>query len=119
MLWPSSVKDVILTDFGNRYRGRIEQAVQTYTSLPAHYSHYKWIALEAFMHDMTLDIRAGSGQPKGKEWINAALSLLRLYTDTGNEQIAASAVDKARKVGQIVEEFTEAAKSLEDGQILV
>ena len=43
-----------------RARGRVASAIQTFTSLPAHYAPYGWTSLEAFMLMRSLDLQETS-----------------------------------------------------------
>ncbi|KZT44032.1 hypothetical protein SISSUDRAFT_977081 [Sistotremastrum suecicum HHB10207 ss-3] len=60
------------------HRGRLTAAYDTFRSLPAHYSPYKWSALEACILLRQLETHSNLKKPKDQQWLTSALTLLAL-----------------------------------------
>ncbi|KAI0636805.1 trafficking protein particle complex subunit 10 [Trametes polyzona] len=95
------------------HRGRLSSALQTYTSLPAHYSPHGWTSLEAFMLNRALDIHASAEKPKDREWIHILLHFLRAYVDDMGMDLLLSTEDKEAYVSQLVAALKDAARDLD------
>lgn len=68
------------------HRDRLKSALQTYSSLPAHYSPHRWTSLESYVLSQAVDIYALSGIDKDKQWITIALSYLKSYSGGGGSE---------------------------------
>ena len=68
------------------HRDRLKSALQTYSSLPAHYSPHRWTSLESYVLSKAIDIYALSGIDKDKQWIAIALSCLKSYSGGGGSE---------------------------------
>ncbi|KAI8998488.1 trafficking protein particle complex subunit 10 [Trametes punicea] len=95
------------------HRGRLSTALQTYTSLPAHYSPHGWTSLEAFMLNRALDIHAAAEKPKDREWIHILLHFLRAYVDDLGKDLLLSKQDSEAYVGRLVMALKDAAHELD------
>ncbi|KAI0780765.1 trafficking protein particle complex subunit 10 [Trametes elegans] len=91
----------------------LDVALQTYTSLPAHYSPHGWTSLEALMLNQALDIHASSGKPKDREWIHILLHFLRTYVEDMGKELLMSEEDSRAYVSQLVAAFREAVQELD------
>ncbi len=67
------------------HRDRFKSALQTYSSLPAHYSPHRWTSLESYMLSQAIDIYSWSGIDRDKQWITIALSYLKSYSGGGSK----------------------------------
>ncbi|KAI0362291.1 hypothetical protein OH77DRAFT_1416520 [Trametes cingulata] len=95
------------------HRGRLSSALQTYTSLPAHYSPHGWTSLEAFMLNRALDIHASAEKPKDREWIHILLHFLRAYVDDMGMDLLLSTEDSKAYVAQLVSALKDSAHELD------
>ncbi|KAH9063497.1 trafficking protein particle complex subunit 10 [Lactarius vividus] len=68
------------------HRDRLKSALQTYSSLPAHYSPHRWTSLESYVLSQAVDIYALSGIDKDKQWVTIALSYLKSYSGGGGSE---------------------------------
>ncbi|KAI0273565.1 trafficking protein particle complex subunit 10 [Gloeopeniophorella convolvens] len=94
------------------HRDRLSTALQTYTSLPAHYAPHKWSSLESYMLAQAIDVYALSGADRDKQWINTALSYLRSYVDSSSERTLAHEDDKSVYITKLVESLGTAVDKL-------
>ncbi|KAI0831480.1 trafficking protein particle complex subunit 10 [Trametes gibbosa] len=95
------------------HRGRLSSALQTYTSLPAHYSPHGWTSLEAFMLNRALDIHASAEKVKDREWIHILLHFLRAYVDDTGMDLLLTHDDSQAYVAQLVSALKDAAHALD------
>ncbi|KAH9005086.1 hypothetical protein EDB86DRAFT_3061943 [Lactarius hatsudake] len=68
------------------HRDRLKSALQTYSSLPAHYSPHRWTSLESYVLSQAVDIYALSGIDKDKQWVTIALSYLKSHSGGGGSE---------------------------------
>src|ERR1700677_3790247 len=68
------------------HRDRFNSALQTYSSLPAHYSPHRWTSLESYVLSQAIDIYVLSGIDKDKQWVSIALNCLRSYSGGGGSE---------------------------------
>ncbi|KAF8275107.1 trafficking protein particle complex subunit 10 [Lactarius quietus] len=68
------------------HRDRLKSALQTYSSLPAHYSPHRWTSLESYVLSQAIDIYAFSGIEKDKQWVTIALNCLKSYSGGGGSE---------------------------------
>jgi hypothetical protein len=68
------------------HRDRLKSALQTYSSLPAHYSPHRWTSLESYVLSQAIDIYALSGIDKDKQWVSIALNCLKSYSGGGGSE---------------------------------
>ena len=97
------------------HRGRMGNALTTYTSLPAHYSPHGWTSLEAFMLNRALNIHAAAEKPKDREWIHVLLHFLRAYVEDMGRQLLMSEEDSAAYVQGLATQLKAAAQELDTG----
>jgi hypothetical protein len=67
------------------------------------------------MHGMALDLRTSSDTPKNKEWVQTALTLLRLHIDSSGLAFPTGEGGNEGRMENIVQGLVEAAKALDDG----
>jgi hypothetical protein len=97
------------------HRGRLSVALQTYTSLPAHYAPHMWTSLESFMLSRALDTHAELQRPKDGEWIHILLSFLRSIVEKSGKEMLIHEQDKKEYVSRLVDELHIAAFKLDTG----
>ncbi|TFY76964.1 hypothetical protein EWM64_g7048 [Hericium alpestre] len=95
------------------HRGRLSQALQTYSSLPAHYAPYKWSSLESYMLLRAIQTYDQGENAKDQQWINVALSFLRSYvTDLGKDLLMQEG-DNTIYVDNIVQSLRAAVRNVD------
>ncbi|KAI0093548.1 trafficking protein particle complex subunit 10 [Irpex rosettiformis] len=94
-------------------RNRLPNALQTYTSLPAHYAPHGWTSLEAFMLTRSLDLHATSEKPKDKDWVNISLEYLKAYVQDMGRDLLISTDDHVAYTASVVKALRLAAEELE------
>ncbi|ETW85992.1 hypothetical protein HETIRDRAFT_309755 [Heterobasidion irregulare TC 32-1] len=99
------------------HRERLPVAFQTFSSLPAHYSPHKWIALESYMLSQAIDIHAALGSARDQQWINIALSFLKSYVDDHGSDLLVTEDDKAAYVSRIVVALQDLANNIDSDLI--
>ncbi|KAH9945954.1 trafficking protein particle complex subunit 10 [Epithele typhae] len=95
------------------HRDRLGNALQTFTSLPAHYSPHGWTSLEAFMLNRALDIHASTEKTKDREWIHILLHFLRAYVDGMGRDLLMSEEDSKVYVEGLVASLKDAAQEMD------
>lgn len=105
---------VLLTIFES-HRGCFSPALQTYTSLPAHYAPHMWTSLECFMLSRALDTHVELHKPKDREWIHILLSFLKAYVDDFGKELLVYEEDKKAYVSRLIGEMRSAVCGLEAG----
>ncbi|KAI0748290.1 trafficking protein particle complex subunit 10 [Daedaleopsis nitida] len=95
------------------HRGRMGSALQTYTSLPAHYSPHGWTSLEAFMLNRALTIHEAAEKAKDREWVHVLLHFLRAYVEDMGKQLLLSEEDSATYVHKLVTELKAVTQELD------
>ena len=106
----------VLSFASYRHRGRMGNALQTYTSLPAHYSPHGWTSLEAFMLNRALTIHEAAEKPRDREWIHVLLHFLRAYVEDMGRQLLMSEEDSTAYVQRLVAELRAATQELDSGR---
>jgi len=102
----------------DRHRANLEPALQTYSSLPAHYSPYKWTSLETYMLTQAIDLHAQAGGSKDENWINLVLSFLKAYTIGNGHDLLMPESESREYVARIIETLKSVADGLESGKVL-
>ena len=97
------------------HRGRLSVALQTYTSLPAHYAPHMWTSLEAFMLSRAMDTHAALQKRKDTEWIHILISFLKAYVEELGQELLMHEEDKTLYVSQLVHELHATACQLDTG----
>ncbi|KAF7793103.1 hypothetical protein EIP86_004211 [Pleurotus ostreatoroseus] len=93
-------------------RGQLASALQTYTSLPAHYSPHSWTSLEAFMLTQALDLHAQSGKPRDRDWILILLEFLKAYVQDMGKSLLTAKEDHVAYASSLVDVLRDAAQAL-------
>ncbi|PIL24147.1 hypothetical protein GSI_13900 [Ganoderma sinense ZZ0214-1] len=96
------------------HRGRLANALQTYTSLPAHYSPHGWTSMEAYMLNRALNIHDAAERAKDREWIHILLHFLRAYVEDGGRDLLLSEEDNKAYVEGLIAALKEAARNLDN-----
>ncbi|GJE95190.1 trafficking protein particle complex subunit 10 [Phanerochaete sordida] len=94
-------------------RGRLSNAMQTYTSLPAHYSPHGWTSLEAFMLTRALDLHDSVAKPHDRDWLLVLLEYLKAYVQDLGKALLISKDDHVAYTSSLVQALREAASSVE------
>ncbi|KAJ7452540.1 hypothetical protein B0H11DRAFT_2245998 [Mycena galericulata] len=95
------------------HRGRLADALTTYTSLPAHYAPHMWTSLESLMLSLALDTHAELDKSKDREWIHILLSFLKTYVDTVGLDLLMHEEDSTEYISRLVQAMRESATTLE------
>jgi hypothetical protein len=85
------------------HRGRSTSALQTYSSLPAHYAPHKWTSLESYMLSQALNVHVLAGADRDKQWVNIALSYLKVCESGRNGELLTSQEDSATYITNLVD----------------
>lgn len=110
----SIVPDIIARP--RSHRGQLNNALTTYSSLPAHYAPHMWTSLESFMLSQALDTHAKFNKDKDTEWIHVLLSYLRTYIDTQGTELLLHEADKVVYVTELVNELKTVVSELKTGE---
>ena len=111
------VMSFILLTFCFSHRGNLSAALNTYTSLPAHYAPHMWTSLESFMLSRALDTYTKLEEmPQDTEWIHIVLSFLKTYAEHHDSEMLIHNVDKADYVSKLVNSLRLAVENLETGE---
>lgn len=97
------------------HRDRLTEALQTYTSLPAHYAPHMWTSLETFMLSRAIDTHAELERPQDREWIHILLSFLKAFVESLGDELLMHEADKSIYVSRLVTEMHTAAEALDAG----
>lgn len=97
-------------------RGRLNNALTTYTSLPAHYSPHGWTSLEAFMLTRALDLNESVEKPHDKEWLLVLLDYLKAYVQDLGKALLITKEDHVTYTSSLAQELHKAAVALESGE---
>ncbi|KXN82613.1 Trafficking protein particle complex subunit 10 [Leucoagaricus sp. SymC.cos] len=100
------------------YRAQYDNALTTFSSLPAHYAPHTWTALESYMLSQALDTHAEMEQPKDNEWMHNLLLYLRSFIEHQGSELLVHDEDKAEYISGLVSYLTKAANSLESEIVL-
>ncbi|KAF7304837.1 hypothetical protein MKEN_01197800 [Mycena kentingensis (nom. inval.)] len=95
------------------HRGRLAEALTTYTSLPAHYSPHQWTSLESLMLSLALDTHATLNKSNDREWIHILLSFLRAYVDIGGTDLLMHQDDTVEYISKLIESMKQSATKLD------
>ena len=98
-----------------RHRGKLDRALNTFISLPAHYSPHAWTSLEALMLHRALQTHSQLKKPQDTEWLHRVLSFLKAYVEHQNDEILVQEVDKIGYISKLVDSLRKSAESLETG----
>ena len=90
-------------------------ALQTYTSLPAHYAPHGWTSLEAFMLTRALDLHESVEKPHDKDWLSVLLEYLKAYVHDLGKALLITKDDHVAYTSSLVHALRQAAQSLETG----
>ncbi|KAI0288169.1 trafficking protein particle complex subunit 10 [Russula brevipes] len=96
------------------HRGRLVTALQTYSSLPAHYAPHKWTSLESYMLTQAINVYALAGTNKDKQWVNIALSYLKLCSSGSNGELLTRQGDGATYITDLVDSLKAVADKLSE-----
>lgn len=96
------------------HRSRLPSALQTYSSLPAHYAPHKWTSLESYMLSQALNVYALAGTDRNKQWINIALSYLKACESGPNDELLTHQEDSVTYITNLVDSLKAAADQLSE-----
>ncbi|KAF4615296.1 hypothetical protein D9613_003220 [Agrocybe pediades] len=96
------------------HRGNFATALNTYTSLPAHYAPHLWTSLESFMLSRALDTHANLDSPQNVEWIHIVLSFLKTYVEQIDAEMLMHEVDKVEYISQLVKSLRASVEELDN-----
>ncbi|KAJ8078691.1 hypothetical protein PM082_012974 [Marasmius tenuissimus] len=98
------------------HRGRLDTALTTYSSLPAHYALHLWTSLESSSLHRALDTHAQLDKPRDREWILILLSFMKTYAESSGAELLMSEEDKAAYLSSLSNQLKLAAESLQEGK---
>ena len=98
-----------------RHRGRLSEALQTFTSLPAHYAPHGWTSLESYMLFQALGIHNTAEKPKDREWVFILLNFLKAYVQDFGKELLMSEQDHVTYVTELIHDLREATRDAESG----
>ncbi|PPR03937.1 hypothetical protein CVT26_001142 [Gymnopilus dilepis] len=96
------------------HRGNLSAALNTFTSLPAHYAPHMWTSLESFMLSRALDTHTNLDMPKNVEWIHIVLSFLKTYVEHPDTEMLIHEADKLDYVTRLVDSLRSSVDVLEN-----
>jgi hypothetical protein len=96
------------------HRGRSTSALQTYSSLPAHYAPHKWTSLESYMLSQALDVHVLAHTDRDKQWVNIALSYLKVCESCRNGELLTRQEDSATYITNLVDSLKTAVDQLSE-----
>ena len=97
------------------FRGRNRPALQTYTSLPAHYNPHQWYDLEAYSLLNSLENYKRIGSGRDREWLHTALAYMKSYVTGLKKNLLVVPSDIKASLKELVAEVCETASSLDAG----
>ncbi|KAF9264760.1 hypothetical protein L218DRAFT_979450 [Marasmius fiardii PR-910] len=96
------------------HRGRLDTALTTYTSLPAHYALHLWTSLESSALCRALETHATLQKPRDREWIHVLLSFMKTYAESAGAELLMSAEDQVTYISHLLNQLTIAADELQE-----
>ncbi|KAH9966604.1 trafficking protein particle complex subunit 10 [Russula dissimulans] len=96
------------------YRGRLAPALQTYSSLPAHYGPHKWTSLESYMLSQAINVYTLAGTAKDKQWVNIVLTYLKLFPRGPNDESSTLQEDNTSYVTSLVDSLKAVVDTLSE-----
>ncbi|KAF9533525.1 trafficking protein particle complex subunit 10 [Crepidotus variabilis] len=97
-------------------RGNLSAALNTFISLPAHYSPYLWNSLEGFMLSRAVHTHEQLDKPQDTEWVHIVLAFLKSYVDHRGEEMLMYDVDATEYVARLVDSLRSSVEQLEAAQ---
>ncbi|KAF7322882.1 hypothetical protein HMN09_00067600 [Mycena chlorophos] len=94
------------------HRGRLAEALTTYTSLPAHYTPHQWTSLESLMLSLALDTHAQLSKSNDREWIHILLSFLKTRVETAGMDMLMHEEDSIEYISKLVQAMKTSATQL-------
>ncbi|KAI0082757.1 hypothetical protein K474DRAFT_1681152 [Panus rudis PR-1116 ss-1] len=94
-------------------RGKLNEALQTYTSLPAHYARHGWTSMESHMLSTALGIHQKAEKPRDREWIYIVLNFLKAYVQDFGKEIVMCEEDREAYVAKLVESLHDAVQNID------
>ncbi|EMD38446.1 hypothetical protein CERSUDRAFT_153326 [Gelatoporia subvermispora B] len=98
-------------------RGRVGNALQTYSSLPAHYAPHRWASLEAFMLTRALELHDSSEKEKDKDWIHLVLEFLKAYVDDFGKELIMLEIEREQYLTNLLTSLKDTATGLQSDLI--
>ncbi|OBZ75937.1 Trafficking protein particle complex subunit 10 [Grifola frondosa] len=95
------------------HRGRLPNALQTYTSLPAHYAPHGWTSLESFMLTRALHVHSSAEKPRDRDWIHVLLHFLKAYVEDMGKELLIEEEDYESYISGLVSALKDAAHELD------
>ncbi|KAJ3796702.1 trafficking protein particle complex subunit 10 [Lentinula aff. detonsa] len=95
------------------HRGRLDNALTTYNSLPAHYAPHSWTSLESIMLSRALETHETAGKPKDREWIHVLLAFFKTYAESGGTELLIPRESKGVYISQLTRSLETAVSDLD------
>lgn len=105
-----------LSEFSCSHRGRLNNALTVFSSLPAHYAPHMWTSLESLMLSRAIDMHVQLETLHNREWVHIMLALLKTYADGPGLEFSMPQNAEEYIAAQVTA-LRQAAESLESGHI--
>lgn len=100
-----------------RHRGRNTTAVQTYTSLPAHYNPHCWSDLEAYSLFNSLQNHKRNNSNYDREWMHTAMAFLKTHVNGIKKGLLVGVSDVETYVAELLERVCQSSSRLDSGML--
>ncbi|EJD05845.1 uncharacterized protein FOMMEDRAFT_79224 [Fomitiporia mediterranea MF3/22] len=99
------------------FRERLTAALQTFTSLPAHYAPNRWSSLEAYMLFQSVETHVRLRSDHDRQWIHIVAAFLKAYLEDNSMNLLDGMTDKCAYIRRLIENVAEAAPQV-DGELV-
>jgi hypothetical protein len=96
------------------HRDRLTSALQTYSSLPAHYAPHQWTSLESYMLSQAIDVYSLVSTARDKQWVNIVLAYLKLYSGGSNHELLTHQTDSTAYITNVVDSLKTVVDTLSE-----
>ncbi|TFK54963.1 hypothetical protein OE88DRAFT_1732249 [Heliocybe sulcata] len=95
------------------HRGRLPAALQTFTSLPAHYAPHEWTSLESLALSEAMATHARLEKAKDTEWIHILLAFLKTYVGSSEDELLIQTENNTSYMQTLIDALRHAAEGLD------
>ncbi|KAI9510228.1 trafficking protein particle complex subunit 10 [Russula earlei] len=85
------------------HRGSLNSALQTYSSLPAHYAQHEWTWLESYMQLQAINVYALARTDREKQWVHIVLRYLKQFSSDSDAVSSISQEDNVKHITSLVD----------------
>lgn len=94
------------------HRSRLPAALQTFTSLPAHYAPHGWTSLEALALFEAMNAHSRLDKAKDTEWIHVLLAFLKTYVHSTEDDLLIQMDNKKEYLQNLLQALHDATGEL-------